>query len=239
MKKIIYLSVFLLFGSCSENFQLDSPDISLPYMHELSRTYDGELFTNVDVEVFSMSNNETLIVVFDNGSRTHFSKAYVLASEEYRSFANNPIFSGNLLQLDGVILLQSNSGDFITLSVDSEVSQAVLKDIKQRGVKESAIRMGYGLSAFKGDWIIDRTKMSSELTAFDAIRLFSTNSLVEPAPNGKVLGCTSGGEGSTSCSIDEPFGLGGCSVDCSEGYYACCDSSAVTCKCDKITNHEQ
>jgi len=47
--------------------------------------------------------------------------------------------------------------------------------------------------------------------------------------NDKV--CTSGGEGATSCSIDDPFS--GCSVSCASGYYACCESSNNTCRCVK------
>jgi hypothetical protein len=37
--------------------------------------------------------------------------------------------------------------------------------------------------------------------------------------------CTSGGDGSTQCSVT------GCSVTCSAGYYACCNSNTVNCKC--------
>ncbi len=47
--------------------------------------------------------------------------------------------------------------------------------------------------------------------------------------------CTSGGTGAVSCSIDEgdigPIGGPGCSVECGDGYYACCDSSKVKCGC--------
>lgn len=50
------------------------------------------------------------------------------------------------------------------------------------------------------------------------------------------LKCHSGGEGSSSCSIDGSFHLtiggfgGSCSVECREGYYACC---GMSCKCVK------
>lgn len=45
-------------------------------------------------------------------------------------------------------------------------------------------------------------------------------------------GCSSGGEGSTSCEIHDV--LSGCSVSCGSGYYACCSSGSNTCTCVKI-----
>jgi hypothetical protein len=45
--------------------------------------------------------------------------------------------------------------------------------------------------------------------------------------------CSSGGEGAISCSIESnpPF-FTGCSVTCSTGYYACCDTHIIsTCTC--------
>lgn len=38
-------------------------------------------------------------------------------------------------------------------------------------------------------------------------------------------GCSSGGEGSTSCSIQ------GCSVECQSGYYSCCKQATLNCVC--------
>lgn len=44
--------------------------------------------------------------------------------------------------------------------------------------------------------------------------------------------CTSGGQGSSSCAIDEDFPWHQhCDVSCGAGYYACCDANTVRCKC--------
>ncbi|MGB9610452.1 MAG: hypothetical protein ACPL7M_05720 [Bryobacteraceae bacterium] len=43
------------------------------------------------------------------------------------------------------------------------------------------------------------------------------------------MACTSGGDGSTSCSP----GGGGCSVTCGTGYYACCNADSNQCRCRK------
>lgn len=51
-----------------------------------------------------------------------------------------------------------------------------------------------------------------------------------PAPGCGGAYCTSGGEGSTSCSA----GAGGCSVTCSTGWYACCNANTNNCRCCKI-----
>lgn len=60
---------------------------------------------------------------------------------------------------------------------------------------------------------------------------FATNSLIDAmVTNQNIKGsCSSGGQGSTGCSIDD-F-TGGCSVSCGSGYYACCQSSNNTCVC--------
>jgi hypothetical protein len=50
-----------------------------------------------------------------------------------------------------------------------------------------------------------------------------------------VSPCTSGGEGSSGCSLQGNFGLVGgvgCSVDCSSGYSACCGVGG--CNCSRI-----
>jgi len=46
-------------------------------------------------------------------------------------------------------------------------------------------------------------------------------------------GCTSGGTGSTSCSVGDVWSS--CSVSCGSGYYACCQGSDNTCHCVKNT----
>ena len=51
-----------------------------------------------------------------------------------------------------------------------------------------------------------------------------------PAPGCGGNYCTSGGEGSTSCSA----GGGGCSVTCTTGWYACCNANNSHCRCCKI-----
>lgn len=50
-----------------------------------------------------------------------------------------------------------------------------------------------------------------------------------PAPGTSGMTCTSGGEGSTSCSL----GSGGCAVGCRTGWYACCNGNTNRCECCK------
>jgi hypothetical protein len=56
---------------------------------------------------------------------------------------------------------------------------------------------------------------------------------------GSSYTCSSGGPGSTSCSVSTDGGGGGitggtsCSVTCSSGYYACCNAWENKCQCRK------
>jgi hypothetical protein len=51
--------------------------------------------------------------------------------------------------------------------------------------------------------------------------------------------CTSGGPGSSSCSVSINGSIGGggggtsCNVDCISGYYACCNAMQNKCQCRK------
>jgi hypothetical protein len=87
-------------------------------------------------------------------------------------------------------------------------------------VGENVFR-GYGLSRRFGIFTFDN---SSEESFFDTIRV--QNSMTS-------LSCTSGGAGSTECSITGTIGpvSSGCSVSCGTGYYACCDDGTVVCQC--------
>jgi len=53
--------------------------------------------------------------------------------------------------------------------------------------------------------------------------------------SGSTYTCSSGGPGSTSCSVEVGAGGGstGCNVSCSSGYYACCNSYVNKCQCRK------
>lgn len=84
---------------------------------------------------------------------------------------------------------------------------------------------GYGLSRRKGVFEIVSTDENKSF--------FETITLVN---SGGSSNCSSGGLGSTQCSIGSTNGPVGteCSVSCGAGYYACCDDSTVICKC--ITN---
>jgi hypothetical protein len=59
----------------------------------------------------------------------------------------------------------------------------------------------------------------------------------EEGGGGDTFICSSGGPGSTSCSVSFDGGGGGinggtsCSVECSTGYYACCNAYHNKCQC--------
>jgi hypothetical protein len=57
---------------------------------------------------------------------------------------------------------------------------------------------------------------------------FRAQSIKTNSPPGGT-NCNSGGQGSTSCSIDA--GTASCSVTCSANYYACCNFVGPACRC--------
>jgi hypothetical protein len=88
----------------------------------------------------------------------------------------------------------------------------------------------YGISYQWGSFDIEKLKDTSGFSAFE--NLIRANLNISSTSN-RSEKCTSGGIGSSGCSIDEAFGLGGCSVSCSTGYHSCCQSNTVTCSCVK------
>lgn len=85
---------------------------------------------------------------------------------------------------------------------------------------------GIGLAHFEGDFPISASKNGG--LAFDMADICNA------APASLSLhadGCSSGGVGSTSCSVGGCIpNDASCSVTCSDGYYACCNCGGCKCK---------
>lgn len=101
--------------------------------------------------------------------------------------------------------------------------------------------LGYGFSYMKGNWSTTRIKESKYLTPFYTLDYADEQNtqlrVALPPDDGDGGGndcssCTSGGVGSSQCSIDEWSNVA-CSVTCNAGYYACCNSKVTKCYCCK------
>ena len=101
--------------------------------------------------------------------------------------------------------------------------------------KGTKFNFGKGKYIEEKGYGIGNISLSFDITESD-IRLFSDaksylkSKLTGVNENLRTPECTSGGPGSSSCSIDEVFALA-CSVTCDPNYYACCQSSTTQCFC--------
>jgi len=105
--------------------------------------------------------------------------------------------------------------------------------------------LGYGFSYINAGWDAARIRESHYTTPFytldyantydQALRLALPPVEDEGEGGGGLCAqgkCTSGGNGSSSCSITEIMGIA-CTVTCNTGFYACCNSATTRCYCCK------
>ena len=78
--------------------------------------------------------------------------------------------------------------------------------------------------------------MMATALAFGAALIVPVNETTAHAAPLFDDGCTSGGQGSTSCDAPGSGGSDGCSVTCGSGHYACCNGSGAASACRCIAN---
>jgi hypothetical protein len=86
---------------------------------------------------------------------------------------------------------------------------------------------GFGVARRTGGW---EMPVSGDSDAAAALGRCSRDARLSLASFSTGPACSSGGAGSTSCSMTCPGG-GDCSVSCDKGYYSCCDKVWCTCTC--------
>jgi hypothetical protein len=92
--------------------------------------------------------------------------------------------------------------------------------------------LGYGMSYLTGKWDIEKIKEASWTVPFSILSFANSYRAADKPVTDHTCGigsCTSGGAGSTSCSLTGP--LNGCSVSCNSTSYACCNDNTVECYC--------
>lgn len=113
----------------------------------------------------------------------------------------------------------SATGDLVVLFslLGTDDAQRDRREAEQAGRRRILTYAGFGLSSARGTW-------SEPLSAI----------WQEPSELVERRTCSSGGTGSTSCSVT--CGNTGCSVSCSAGSYACCNCGSVftlpSCSCE-------
>jgi|SRR5690606_8372471 len=199
--------------------------------------------------------NSFLFLVNTNNSQDCYDKAIVIFSEkslEKPDFKENETFEFFIPESRRfAVIYNYKEEEIFVAGLDDQSVRQFIQKFKSIENKETALNnnhvLGYGMSFLSNSlWNISRIKESKYKSPFyslDYADMINTDARESLPPPGDDDGggvscapgvCTSGGAGSSECSITEaPFGQE-CSVTCITGYYACCVSSTVRCYCCKI-----
>ena len=219
IKKIsVILLLLFICGSCTKNSNKTA---------KLQDTEEGENLT------LNKTNNENILIfdplgqitVLSNKTEKGFLNMYVLQTEENFPLETKKVNGEVHFHKDFLKIKGSGKNYLLALHKTSKGKYG-------KNVDETII--GYGIANHKSIFkMVPENERKGKKNAKEMI----INTLVDDsktlAQKGSESDCTSGGEGSSGCSIDESAIVAdvGCSVDCDPGYYACCDSGDVTCTC--------
>ena len=153
--------------------------------------------------------------------------AIIINIDKENSFSEFFLFQYENIDLAKVleskeIYLQDFGEDYVRLNTGSETLLFTL-DSNLKGEKD-IVYEGYGISHRKANYTLEI--VDNPITISDDL-------LIDGKRPSNVSNCTSGGVGSTECSIDSSpiVGGGSCSVKCGKGYYSCCDDTRNSCSC--------
>ena len=243
IKKMLFF-ICLLFISCASKSQDLSQKIENAIGENLFVSFNGNVFAR------QLTNN-TLLIAYKaaNDPKGSFDKAFILMSENNTSsfsFSENEnykVFIPANRRYAVVYNTVKNQIFFIGLNEDATKNK--IASFKANSSLKGAVLLnqylGFGVSYVTGTWDGSKIKNSTYIDPFNILASANMNQTIQPALVDPGSGgvscaqgtCTSGGAGSTSCSIGEGGGMGSCSVNCTSGYYACCVSSSVRCYCCK------
>jgi hypothetical protein len=201
-----------------------------------------------------LTNDRSLVVTIgsDENNMNEHQRAFLLTAESaprYHEFESGDCeFFVTTNQTVAIIV--NNADQTVSLiGLDNDETKAVKNLLEENALIASHFSgnnfFSYGISFIEGKWSLELLSKSKYKNPFnylasgDLTGKFAPENLGE-AGGGYVLceqgSCTSGGAGSSTCSISEEY-MGvkqACSVSCNTGYYACCNTKAVRCFCCKI-----
>lgn len=247
--KISYLFLLftIVFQSC----------IAQNFSQSIENAIGGKLYAKFSGKAFVKSGNEDsyLLMINSNNSSDTYDKAIILFSENkiekpiINSEENLEFFIPDNRRY--IIIYNKSLNKIISVGLsDQNAKDAVDKfkaNFKEKSLLANNNISGYGLSYLTGFWNINKIKESKYNLPFNTLdysNIANPNAAKNlPTPeNEKFVApglcdigqCTSGGAGSSSCSISEGFPVEqSCTVTCNTGYYACCRSSDIRCYCCK------
>lgn len=219
------LCTLLFLFSCDEKENLKEQQYNLAKKISLQ---EENLTKNMDVSLlnrplifeskkftFQITEGKTLALMCETKDEYHI---FVLQTEGVKEDAISDVQISKVIYLDHIMIATTDKGKYY-FSVRNQHAERVQKMIPKNQNYIAEI-YGYGLiyNKIKKEVIDNPSLIIDELTADSSFKVSSID----------IRGCNSGGEGSSSCSID------GCSVSCDLGYYACCNHGLPdSCKCIK------
>lgn len=222
-----------------------SQDIQSAIGEKLYMRFAGSCYTKVT------GANSYLLLINTMGSGENFDKAVIVFSEENQvkpavdEQATYEFFIPENRRY--IVIYNQKSNKIFIAGLSDQNARERINRFKGNAAIKSALAnqdaIGHGLSYMSGSWSKSKVKASKYKMPFNTLQ-YSNNldpaaaSVLPPDDGGGVScatgTCTSGGAGSSSCSITEAPLNQTCEVTCNSGYYACCVSSTVRCYCCKI-----
>lgn len=248
---LVTIAAFFLI-SCSKMTK-DESSSDLPLIKEVFSLKTTQVIEGRAFIPNTHSNSSLIFLQTKNvkGNKDLFDVALLLTSERQLNkivFDSNSDIECNILDNQKVMVLHSKKGKTVHIIGTSDMDEE-MKKVKSKlsavGYEVKMTNSGFGLSLMKGGWnrsLIEASQYKNAFNLLDVADIKNANKVNKIVTNAEddddnsqlcVLGsCTSGGAGSTSCSLTEP--TNGCTVTCTTGYYACCNSTTVRCYCCKI-----
>lgn len=231
MNKLMILFGFLIITTCSQDDvnDLNSKEVAFTKNNILNNVDISKIQNPIYLEGnFSqwVTNKNELVIYTETESYNHI---FVLQGDKYSKFniPSNQIES--IAFLDHSFIVHTKGLNYY-FGVSKEAEKLILSQIPDENKNFKEIVYGNGVIH---NW-------SKKGNSFDLKELKMSNSVIDYFNGFKSslsgdTACTSGGPGSTSCSV------GGCSVSCSSGYYSCCkdrENLPDTCTCIQISGDQ-
>lgn len=249
MKKILLLfGMFLLFSCSNENDKNNVGNVETANVLNNQEKFKGakENFLVEETQGIPFMTNEGIVYVFNNKKEDIYNNAFTFLSENLNELdVLKDILFGNIryeYHLHYVSIFNIENHKKILLVVSNEEGHEYVHSLSSidKEQYESII------------FVYEIAKLNNKdfnLNLVDNTESYTSNSYNNwnfiDIPSHDFIGiivdvdfsggkkCSSGGEGATSCQIEDVFS--GCSVSCGSGYYACCNSGSNNCKCVSIT----
>lgn len=200
MKRLfVLLFIFSFILSCEQNDEFEAVNLK-----DLASEFDGS-YQSTHLELMTTKENEILALSQSEKEANLFDRAFVLQTESKNLMLAEQGSNESIL-FDNANFIRGDS-EWLFLGVNLPSNQELLNSLRQKLNNQRIISyMGYGFSIIKGEWqtevAVDQTSAFQYLAIHDKIK----GSAKLPGGGGGDDTCTSGGPGSTSCSIDEVIG---------------------------------